>query len=75
MYALESHREAVPKIGPDFYLATNESPSPWAALGPFPGLAGSTLTFGSARDSRHRMRTPLSEAQHLAAMLMISILR
>ena len=57
MYPLEFLREASAKIGPDFYLASNESPSPWIIFDPFTRLAGTMLPFGSARDSRHRMNS------------------
>ena len=57
MYPLEFLREATSKIGPDFYLASNESPSPWVIFDPFTRLAGTMLPFGRARDSRYRMRS------------------
>lgn len=57
MYPLEFLREAASKIGPDFYLASNESLSPWAMFDPFTRLAGTMLPFGRARDTRYRMRS------------------
>ena len=57
MYPLEFLREAASKIGPDFYLASNQSPSPWAILNPFTRIAGTMLPFGRARDSRRRMKS------------------
>lgn len=57
MYPLEFLREAASKIGPDFYLASNESPSPWAMFNPFTRLAGTMLPFGRARDSKYRMKS------------------
>ena len=73
MYPLEFLREASSKIGPDFYLASNGSPSAWAILDPFTRLAGTMLPFGRAKDSRYRMGS--LEAQYHVATLTISILR
>jgi hypothetical protein len=57
MYPLEFLREAHSKIGPDFYLASSESPSPWAIFDPFKQRSGTMLPFGRARDSRYRMKS------------------
>jgi len=57
MYPLEFLREAAAKIGPDFYLTSNESPSPWLLFSPSSRVAGTMLPFGRARDTRYKMRS------------------
>ena len=57
MYPLEFLREASSKIGPDFYLATNKSPSPWVLFNPFTRTRGTLLPIGRAGDSRYRMKS------------------
>lgn len=57
MYPLEFLREAALKIGADFWLTSNESPSPWKLFDPFSRLAGTMLPLDNVEASRYRMRS------------------
>lgn len=63
MYPLEFLREAASNIGPDFYLASNGSPSPWVLFHPLKArAAGTMMPFGRVRDSKYGMRSEIKRS-------------